>query len=50
MRCKYFVARYKATFDEPTQLPESIETAIVNGQMVVDSGELAEARPEKVLL
>ncbi len=50
MRCKYFVARYKATFDEPTQLPEGIETVIVNGQMVVDSGEVAEARPEKVLL
>ena len=50
IRCEYLVARYKATFDEPTQLPESIETVIVNGQMVVDSGEPAEARPGKVLL
>jgi N-acyl-D-amino-acid deacylase len=40
----------KATFDQPAQFPEGIDKVIVNGRIVVDSGELTEARPGKVLL
>ncbi len=40
----------KATFDQPAQFSEGIEKVIVNGKIVVDSGELTKARPGKVLL
>ena len=40
----------KATFDQPAQFPEGIEKVLVNGAVVVDSGELTKARPGKVLL
>jgi N-acyl-D-aspartate/D-glutamate deacylase len=40
----------KATFEQPAQFPEGIDTVVVNGQIVVDSGELTKARPGKILL
>mgnify|MGYP001059452498 CR=1 FL=1 len=40
----------KATFEQPAQFPEGIDTVIVNGQIVVDSGELTKTRPGKLLL
>jgi N-acyl-D-amino-acid deacylase len=40
----------RATFDQPAQFPEGIEKVIVNGKIVVDSGELTKARPGRVLL
>jgi len=40
----------KATFEQPAEFPEGIDMVIVNGQIVVDSGELAKARPGKILL
>jgi len=40
----------RATFDQPAQFPEGIEKVLVNGGVVVDSGELTKARPGKVLL
>lgn len=40
----------KATFNQPVQFSEGIETVLVNGQIVVDSGELTKARPGRVLL
>ncbi len=39
----------KATFKEPAVYPEGIETVIVNGQVVVDSGEHTGRLPGKVL-
>ena len=39
----------RATFASPHQYPEGISHVIVNGQVVVDQGELTGARPGKVL-
>ena len=39
----------KATFTEPHQYPEGIDYVIVNGEVVVNHGELTGVRPGKVL-
>ena len=39
----------KATFFEPHQYPEGIEYVIVNGEFVVDNGELTWALPGKII-
>ncbi len=39
----------KATFDDPHQYPEGIDSVIVNGQLVVHRGEHLGARPGKIL-
>ncbi len=39
----------KATFAEPRQHPEGIPFVIVNGEVVVDSGEHTGARPGRAL-
>jgi N-acyl-D-amino-acid deacylase len=39
----------KATFDDPHQYPEGIESVIVNGQLVVHQGEHLGTRPGKIL-
>jgi N-acyl-D-amino-acid deacylase len=39
----------KATFNEPHQYPEGIDYVIVNGEVVVEHGELTGVRPGKVL-
>jgi N-acyl-D-amino-acid deacylase len=39
----------KATFDEPHQYPEGIDSVIVNGQLVVHRGEHLGTRPGKIL-
>lgn len=41
--------RDKATFTEPHQYPEGVEYVMVNGQFVVDDGELTWALPGRVL-
>ena len=38
-----------ATFLEPRRLAKGIETVIVNGALVIDGGQLLDARPGKVL-
>jgi dihydroorotase/N-acyl-D-amino-acid deacylase len=38
-----------ATYDEPTQYAEGIAYVMVNGQLVVDSGRMTEARPGQVI-
>jgi N-acyl-D-amino-acid deacylase len=39
----------KATFDDPHQYPEGIDSVIVNGQLVVHRGEHLGARPGRIL-
>jgi N-acyl-D-amino-acid deacylase len=39
----------RATFDDPHQFPEGIETVVVNGQLVVHEGKHVGARPGKIL-
>ena len=39
----------KATYTEPHQYPEGVEYVMVNGQLVVDQGELTEAKPGRAL-
>ena len=39
----------RATFQAPHQYPEGIETVIVNGEIVLEKGELTSRRPGKVL-
>jgi dihydroorotase/N-acyl-D-amino-acid deacylase len=39
----------KATFEEPAQYAEGIVYVLVNGQAVVDSGKITEARPGQVI-
>jgi len=39
----------KATYTDPHQYPEGIEYVLVNGQLVVDQGELAAAKPGRAL-
>jgi N-acyl-D-amino-acid deacylase len=39
----------KATFMDPHQYPEGIEYVLVNGQVVVDHGKIAEALPGRIL-
>jgi N-acyl-D-amino-acid deacylase len=39
----------RATFDDPHQYPEGIDTVVVNGQVVVHHGEHTGAKPGKVL-
>ena len=38
-----------ATYDEPAQYAEGIAYVMVNGQLVVDSGRMTEARPGQVI-
>ena len=39
----------RATFTEPATPPVGVEHVLVNGHLVVDSGDLADARPGRVL-
>jgi len=41
--------RANATFDEPRQFPEGIETVVVNGTVVVEAGEHTGALPGRAL-
>jgi N-acyl-D-amino-acid deacylase len=41
--------RDRATFEEPAQFPEGIDTVIVNGTVVLDEGKLTAARPGRPL-
>ncbi len=40
----------RATYEKPRQFPEGIEYVIVNGQIVVEKGDLHQIKPGKVLL
>jgi hypothetical protein len=40
----------KATFEDPLQYSEGIPFVAVNGQLVVDSGQITAARPGRALL
>jgi N-acyl-D-aspartate/D-glutamate deacylase len=41
--------RDKATFDDPLQYSEGIPFVAVNGQLVVDGGQITAARPGRAL-
>lgn len=41
--------RDRATYENPRQFPEGIHTVMVNGQVLVEKGELKKGRPGKVL-
>jgi N-acyl-D-amino-acid deacylase len=41
--------RDRATFEQPAQFAEGIDTVIVNGVLVVDEGKLTAARPGQPL-
>jgi len=41
--------RDRATFEQPAQFAEGIDTVIVNGAMVLDEGKLTAARPGRAL-
>ena len=41
--------RDRATFEQPAQFPEGIDTVIVNGAVVLDEGKLTPARPGRPL-
>jgi dihydroorotase/N-acyl-D-amino-acid deacylase len=38
-----------ATYDEPTQYSTGIETVVVNGELVLDDGQMTNARPGRAL-
>ena len=40
----------RATYDQPSQFPDGIDSVLVNGQVVVDSDGLTRARPGRILL
>jgi N-acyl-D-amino-acid deacylase len=40
----------RATYDQPSQFPDGIQTVLVNGQVVVDSHGLTRARPGRILV
>jgi N-acyl-D-amino-acid deacylase len=39
----------KATYAQPHQMSEGFDFVLVNGQLAVDDGSLADVRPGKVL-
>ena len=41
--------RDKATYQQPHQYAEGFSYVLVNGQVIVENGEMTEARPGRVL-